>query len=64
MVGRPVRENDQIDKTKMVGQAHFTHDEILTAVVEIEAIINARPLSYVSMEDMEEPLTPYVDADY
>ena len=49
---------------KMVGQAHFTHDEILTAVVKIEAIINARPLSYVSMEDMEEPLTPYVDADY
>ena len=43
---------------KMVGQAHFTHDDILTAVVEIEAIINARPLSYISTEDMEEPLTP------
>ena len=41
----------------MVSQAHFTHDELLTAVVEIEAIINARPLSYVSTEDMEEPLT-------
>jgi len=43
---------------KMVGQAHFTHDELLTAVVEIEAILNARPLSYVSTEDIEEPLTP------
>ena len=42
----------------MVGQAHFTHDELSTAVVEIEAIINALPLSYVSTEDMEEPLTP------
>lgn len=43
---------------KIVGNAHFTHDELFTAVVEIEAIINARPLSYVSTEDMEEPLTP------
>ena len=43
---------------KMIGQAHFTHDELLTAVVEIEAIINARPLSYVSAEDWESSLTP------
>ena len=33
-------------------------DELLTAVVEIEAIINARPLLYVSTEDIEEPLKP------
>ena len=43
---------------KMVGQAHFIHDGLLTAVVEIEAIINARPLSYVLTEDVEEPLAP------
>ena len=43
---------------KMIGQARFTHDELLTAVVEIESILNARPLTYVSAEDWESPLTP------
>ena len=43
---------------KMIGQANLTHDEILTAVTEIESIINSRPLSYISTEDTEEPLTP------
>ena len=41
----------------MVGRANFTQDELLTAVVEIEAVINSRPLSYVSSTDLEEPLT-------
>ena len=43
---------------KMVGRANFTQDELLTAVVEIEAVINSRPISYVSSADFEEPLTP------
>lgn len=30
----------------------------MTAMVEVEAVINSRPLTYVSMEDIEEPLTP------
>ena len=38
---------------KMVGQAN-SFDELLTAVVETEAVINSRPLS----TDYEEPLTP------
>ena len=33
---------------KMVGRANFSRDELLTAVVEIEAVINSRPLSYIS----------------
>lgn len=43
---------------KVVGRANFTRDELLTAVVEIEAVINSRPLLYVSFTDFEEPLTP------
>ena len=29
---------------KMVGRANFSLDELLTAVVEIEAVINSRPV--------------------
>lgn len=43
---------------KVVGQAKFTYDEMHTAVVEIEAILNSRPLSYVGPDDLDEPLTP------
>ena len=43
---------------KMVGQAKFSYDEMHTALVEIEAVLNSRPLSYVSSGDTEEPLTP------
>lgn len=43
---------------KIVGRASFNYDEMHTAVVEIEAIINSRPLTFLSSEDVEEPLTP------
>ena len=42
----------------MVGQAKLSLDELHTAIVEIESIINSRPLSYVMSSDLEEPLTP------
>lgn len=42
----------------MAGHANFTPDELLTAVVAIEAVINSRPLSYIPSADPEEPLTP------
>ena len=43
---------------KIIGQAKLTYDELLIAVVEVEAVLNSRPLSYLSMDDIEEPLTP------
>ena len=43
---------------KIVGNARLTHEELLTAVIEVEMIVNSRPLSYISSEDLEEPLTP------
>ena len=43
---------------KAVGKNCLTYDELLTLVIEVEAVLNSRPLSYVSSEDVEEPLTP------
>ena len=45
-------------KRCLIGQAKFSFDELLTAVTEVDAIINSRPLSYVTPEDLEKPLTP------
>ena len=42
----------------MIGRASLSRDKLLTAVVEVEAVINSRPISYVSALDTEEPLTP------
>ena len=43
---------------KSIGRACLTFDELLTLVTEVEAVLNSRPLSYISMDDLEEPLTP------
>jgi hypothetical protein len=44
---------------KIIGRAKFSFDELLTAVTEIESVLNSRPISYVSSTDLEEPLTPF-----
>jgi len=43
---------------KVVGRAAFSYDEMHMAIVEIEAIVNSRPLSYIHPDDLEQPLTP------
>ena len=43
---------------KIVGKAKLSYEELLTTLTEIEMVINCRPLSYVSSNDLEEPLTP------
>ena len=43
---------------KIVGQAKLSYDELLTALTEVEMVLNSWPLTYVSADDFEEPLTP------
>ena len=43
---------------KTISGARLTYEELLTVISEVEMILNCRPLSYVSSEDYEEPLTP------
>ena len=41
----------------MIGRAALTYDELLILVVKTEAVLNSRPLSYISSDDLEEQLT-------
>jgi hypothetical protein len=43
---------------KALGQAKLSQDELLTALVEAEVVLNSRPLTYISADDLDEPLTP------
>ena len=44
---------------KVIGRSKLTYDELITILVEVEAVLNSRPLMYVSTEDYEEPLIPF-----
>ena len=43
---------------KILKNARVTSEELQTVLVEIEATLNSRPLTFVSSGDIEEPLTP------
>ena len=43
---------------KVLGRARLTFDELSTILVEIEAVLNSRPLTYLYLDEIEEPLTP------
>ena len=43
---------------KSIGRNCLFYEELLTLVIEVKAVLNSRPLTYVSSEDVEEPLTP------
>ncbi len=42
----------KLNTLKMIGQPSLTRDEMLTAVIEIEGVINSYPLSCLSMSDL------------
>ena len=43
---------------KTIGRAALSYDELHTIITEVEAVVNSRPISYLSAQDLEEPLTP------
>jgi hypothetical protein len=43
---------------KVLGKASVTYEELLTILAEAEAVLNSRPLTFISSEDSDEPLTP------
>ena len=42
---------------KSIDKARLTYDELLTTLTELKMILNSRPLSKISNDDTEEPLT-------
>ena len=42
---------------KVVSKAHFSLDELTMTLAEIKVVLNSGPLSYVSSDDLEEPIT-------
>ena len=43
---------------KILGQARLNYDELQTLVIEVEGVLNSRPLTYVYVNDIEQALTP------
>ena len=43
---------------KTLGNAKLTYEELETALIEVEGILNSRPLTYVCEEVTETPLSP------
>ena len=43
---------------KTLSTTRLSYEELLTVLIDIESVLNSRPLTYLSTEDLEEPLTP------
>ena len=43
---------------KILGQSKLTYEDLTTVLVEVEGVLSSRPLTYISPNDIEEPLTP------
>ena len=66
MVGWVLRAHDKCVKRclkNILGTAKLSYDELLTVVVDVEAILNSRPLTYLDLDDIVEPLN-YPVASY
>ncbi|XP_065062391.1 uncharacterized protein LOC135689168 [Rhopilema esculentum] len=43
---------------KNLSKAKLSYDEIQTIIIQIESVLNSRPLTYLYSSELEEPLTP------
>ena len=43
---------------KTLKHAHLNYEELETIIIEIESVMNSRPLTYVDDDELLEPLTP------
>ena len=43
---------------KILEKARLTYEELLEVLIEVEGVVNSRPLTYIYPEVKEEPLTP------
>ena len=43
---------------KILGKSLLSYEELVTALLKIESVINGRPLAYLSEDDLGESLTP------
>ena len=44
---------------KTLGRSLLRYEELETVLCRVESVINSRPLTYVSSDDLHEPLTPF-----
>ena len=45
---------------KILRRNNATYDELMTVIIEIEAVINCRPLCYMYSDEIDEALTPSI----
>ena len=43
---------------EVIGKASLTYDELNTAIIEVESVLNCHPISHFNTEDCDESLTP------
>ena len=51
-------QNVKRNLRKSLENSQLNFEELTTVLVEVEAVINSRPLTYMSPDDVQEMLTP------